>query len=430
MISSQIVENSPYREYINLLLRLHDLICEGKGESDEAEAVRDQMDVPWTRMNAEQLARVRGISADLATLEPDPPIQHADDPRVFDDALAVGLQLLWKADQHEKILALLRQKPELVSSYRAARLRGRAYELLGELAVAERFYESAWKSNSQEVIAAFEVALVKLRLQRFDEVVEIVGRVSGGSEKLTPMVTNALATMLFLASQSIPGREQELLLQAVSLYELVDQQLRRFLSSKSSLQRDQVFSLIGRGICWLRLGDSDKAEIFFSEALEVDPENADAAVFRGMVRLEENRDQALEDFESAVKHGAAVIWPFYYLAHAALEHGDYVRCVELCARGRTFLQDHSLLSQMLQWNAIASAFLEAPVQEVLYLFREALDLSPSDSNLARMVSLLEHAIAMDEEIKNQLIVDTVPEPPGIDRFASSFFDASSLVGSH
>ena len=42
---------SPFREYVRLLRELHRLIAEGKGDSDEAEELRDLMDDRWDQMS-------------------------------------------------------------------------------------------------------------------------------------------------------------------------------------------------------------------------------------------------------------------------------------------------------------------------------------------------------------------------------------------
>ncbi len=54
--------------YAQLLLNLHELIQQGKGDCDEAEAVADEMDAPWYAMTEKEQDRMRGLAADLNTL--------------------------------------------------------------------------------------------------------------------------------------------------------------------------------------------------------------------------------------------------------------------------------------------------------------------------------------------------------------------------
>src|SRR5690349_4555118 len=57
-----------YLECSRLLRRLHGLIREGRGESQEADGVRDAMDSPWAMLSEREAGLVRTLSADLATI--------------------------------------------------------------------------------------------------------------------------------------------------------------------------------------------------------------------------------------------------------------------------------------------------------------------------------------------------------------------------
>lgn len=47
------IEN-PFRQYVELLRELHLLMSTGKGDSKEADDIRDQMDMPWLELNDEE----------------------------------------------------------------------------------------------------------------------------------------------------------------------------------------------------------------------------------------------------------------------------------------------------------------------------------------------------------------------------------------
>lgn len=44
-----------YEQYLRLWLELDQLWAEGKGESEEAESLRDRMDAPWFEMTAKEI---------------------------------------------------------------------------------------------------------------------------------------------------------------------------------------------------------------------------------------------------------------------------------------------------------------------------------------------------------------------------------------
>lgn len=44
-----------FSEYLRLLTQLHELIAQGRGDSDEADIIRDQMDGPWYQLDRRQI---------------------------------------------------------------------------------------------------------------------------------------------------------------------------------------------------------------------------------------------------------------------------------------------------------------------------------------------------------------------------------------
>ena len=52
--------NSPYADYLWMHKKLITLINEGKGDSQEADDLRDQMDKPWYAMNQEERFKFTG----------------------------------------------------------------------------------------------------------------------------------------------------------------------------------------------------------------------------------------------------------------------------------------------------------------------------------------------------------------------------------
>src|SRR4051794_3415239 len=64
-------ENHYYVEYEALLKRLHELNATGRGETEEADLLRDEMDRPYGELDAEEIERLRGLSADLQMLQDD-----------------------------------------------------------------------------------------------------------------------------------------------------------------------------------------------------------------------------------------------------------------------------------------------------------------------------------------------------------------------
>ena len=54
-----------YVTYERLLVELHQLIADGKGDDEEADAFRDQMDHPWYRLSSEETDHIGSLSIGL-----------------------------------------------------------------------------------------------------------------------------------------------------------------------------------------------------------------------------------------------------------------------------------------------------------------------------------------------------------------------------
>ena len=68
-MSDQFADNPDYVTYKRLLIELDQLIAGGKGDDEEAEAVRDQMDGPWYRLSSEETDHIRSLPTNLKAEE-------------------------------------------------------------------------------------------------------------------------------------------------------------------------------------------------------------------------------------------------------------------------------------------------------------------------------------------------------------------------
>jgi hypothetical protein len=56
-------ESPHFREYVALLKQLRALISQSRGESEEAELLRDRMDGLWLHLSPEDIARIDAMAA-------------------------------------------------------------------------------------------------------------------------------------------------------------------------------------------------------------------------------------------------------------------------------------------------------------------------------------------------------------------------------
>lgn len=140
-------DNPHYVEYETRLKELHHLIAEGKGDSDEADEVRDAMDLPYRHLTREEVDRLRGLSADLYMLADDEIFERFDGTQ---EELRAAIQDAWKKQEWENLLKLLRKGPNYLSREGLASLRATAYQGLGHLDTALAFEEYAARLNPQD----------------------------------------------------------------------------------------------------------------------------------------------------------------------------------------------------------------------------------------------------------------------------------------
>ncbi len=58
-------ESPHFVEYVTLLRQLRALISAGRGESEEADHLRDRMDEPWLHLTQDEVARIDALAAKI-----------------------------------------------------------------------------------------------------------------------------------------------------------------------------------------------------------------------------------------------------------------------------------------------------------------------------------------------------------------------------
>ena len=146
------------RAFSIALMHLNELIEADIDEETEGDAVRDEMDMHWYRMDESQRERMGYLSVDLEALA------HAesesDHPGPVDRAWADELQLARKQvgpEGADRILALLRDKRAARPSGNFFFIRAKQYERLGMPEVARAFYDAA-EARSVDNLKVLSVA--------------------------------------------------------------------------------------------------------------------------------------------------------------------------------------------------------------------------------------------------------------------------------
>src|SRR5437660_4175123 len=140
-------ESSDCRKLIELTRRLHLLMAEGKGESEEAEALREDVLRAWGFITEDEAKRLNGLSADLYQLTNEEIYARVDPVERTRERLEPRLRAAWERQGWDEVLALLRTGPEYLRQDQIAYLRGRCWTELGHPEIALLFYDYAARTN-------------------------------------------------------------------------------------------------------------------------------------------------------------------------------------------------------------------------------------------------------------------------------------------
>src|SRR5437764_923770 len=119
--------NPSYADSLRGLLRLQALMAAGRGETDEAEAVREDLFDAWRQLGASEVARLDGLSADLYMLTDEEVFTKADPAERIRERLGPRLRAAWERHDWDGVLALLRTGPDFLDRAQVAYLRGRCW---------------------------------------------------------------------------------------------------------------------------------------------------------------------------------------------------------------------------------------------------------------------------------------------------------------
>jgi tetratricopeptide (TPR) repeat protein len=378
MMEKRFLLNAHYREYVRLLIALHQLFLRGEAESEAADQIRDQMDEPWKHLKEDEIKRVRGMSADLYSLEEDAPLQHPQVATNADDAFWRALQDARNAEDYELALKLMREQPQNIDAAKAAVLRAICYERLGDAEIAVLFYTAAIKLLPRDENRASMVLIAFQRLGRVDRAVEWASKYAQDDNIQSPALIGLVANILREEALRHKVPDDALLRKSAQLLTVATSRVRgvELAELNVSSRLLLVNSLIEQGICYLYLGERDQALSKLDEALLSAPEDDVALTVRGMLRFRDNRDAAVSDFKSAIDCRTPLVWPYYYLAFQALKCGKYVECASFAEQGISRSREPDILANLFEWFAISQANLDAPDSVIRELFEKALSLAP------------------------------------------------------
>jgi len=252
----------PERQYERSLLRLHELIALGQGESDQADEVRDAMDAPWGDLDEDQREVLGGLSADLYMLSGGE-VREPADPTEAAEVLDLQRAKLYEAHQWGPFLQVMRRGPTTLAPWFVAFGRGRAYEQLGLKLAAARFVEHADALHPGDNYKA-------LAIEFYKEAGDVASAVQRANDALDrPQATAGLLVIAAgaLLSSTRDARPEE----AGPTYGRVLAAIDRALRQEAIDNGVRVGALVLQGLAHEFSGGHDAARAAFAAAEELAP---------------------------------------------------------------------------------------------------------------------------------------------------------------
>ena len=255
--------NNPY--FIELEARtkqLHRLIAEGKCNTEEADAVRDEMDTPWLRLTGAERQRLNGLSADLYMLQN----REVSEPSDGRTKIQVG-QAIFAAVKQEKwedALALMR-RPNLIPREKIALFRAQSYNNLGLNETSLLFLNYAVERSNEPMLLAGLQLILLYELKRYDELVPLAEQVFT-QDRLPAFIRATAAFMLARSAKYMPE------LQARTMYKRVAEILEQIVNNNSLIPRSkEILSIVHVfiGYCYFNLGQLAPALLSYEHAFQL-----------------------------------------------------------------------------------------------------------------------------------------------------------------
>lgn len=416
-MQGKFADNPYYLEYEASLKKLHQMLGRGEGDSDEADALRDEMDRSARELSHEEMKRLKGLSADLYMLQDDEiyaPIEPGEDRSARDvEHLQAAVTEAWARRDVVATLELLRKGPTRLTPDQLAYIRARAYEELGHLDTALLFMFYAAERNPEDSNYKWMFLNLLDRLEQRDELFQRASEYIQDAASSTELRVYA-AGLLFRLTRRMS------LEQAAPVFALVIERLEAALpllenSSQLLVPDLPAYGQLTLGFCYQRSGQLEDALKAFDQAMHSAQLRGSALVARGGLMLAtSNPEKALTDFEEAIASDTPLVVPYLYLAHYALTHGDYERCLVLCDRARNKTRDTRLQAVVLQWEAIARIELGAPMEQVGRAFEVALTLDPLNLEIRHNFELFQQMARPDSTTVRSHAPWQLPDTPDLE----------------
>jgi tetratricopeptide (TPR) repeat protein len=314
-MDGRFAENPSYVEYERLLMALHRLIAEGKGDTDEADAVREQMEWPERNLSRDEMDRLNGLSADLYMLQGNEIFESLPQEERTRETLGIALKEAKDRRDWQKVLDLLRKGPVFLTSDQIAFIRTQAYKELGHLETALAFIEYAASLEPENALYDWKATEFLLDLGRYREARARTDEQLKNKELAPELLIQSASSMVAAAKHASREEASALYNQAIKLLRHVLPEALLVSGESASIV---AFGYTLLGHCYEIRGQFDDALDAYNDALTVDPEYQLALVARGLLLLATRAPGSSSNRDRTRRENTPVISPYINSAHEAL----------------------------------------------------------------------------------------------------------------
>ncbi len=256
--------------YTERLLRLHQLISFGEGDSEQADRLRDEMDAPWNNLNASQIRLIDGLSEDLYSSYATTPgdVEETESPPEFKQAV--------ENEEWEVVLEVIRWarlEPLEV-------LRGICWAHLGQPKIAAEFFDRA--AQRWDLPAEQEVWRLMCFIQagRSQEILDRSRHIL--AHETEPLLLFAAVQVLFDLAARGSLHHREAIEATCQTLDFVGQSSAKDTSPPAPEVLDmQRGALLHLALSFDELGDRNAAIKACQDALKISPDDMDALLLLG-----------------------------------------------------------------------------------------------------------------------------------------------------
>lgn len=274
-------------EYVSHLVRLHRLIAKGSGDSEEADAVRDQMDHPWRKLTEEEVQLIDGLSADLYRIH-EPPIESC----TKDQAIVGPILAALKTEEWSRALDLVRTHEQQIPSAVSSFWRGICCAGLGLFSAAGEFFGHAASLYPLEPL--FWTMWMDSLMSDHQEGAALNVADHAIRQSSAPEVLLKAASMMFLNAEiEVGSASDQLHRRAIETSEKGLEALAGNEAKSGELRREVVNAHLHKAMSLARLGNLTAARDACKVALTLSPNSLDAFMVLGFLD-EQARERGAE----------------------------------------------------------------------------------------------------------------------------------------